>query len=872
VTSVHKVRSHNLPTQPTPLIGREQEVAAVSRLLQRTEVHLVTLTGSGGVGKTRLGLQVTTELLDDFADGVYFVPLASISDSVLVVPTIAQVLGLRDTSEPGSGRVQLLQRLQAYLQDKHLLLLLDNFEQVVLAAPGLAELIAICPHLKLLVTSRAALHIRGEYEFPVSPLALPDLKHLPESKPLLQYASVALFLERVQAVKPDFQLTSSNTLAIAEICVRLDGLPLAIELAAARIKLLPPQTLLARLDHPLQLLTSSTQDVPARQQTLRNTIAWSYNLLDDAEQRLFRRISVFVGGCTLAAIETTGAALDDGEGQVLDGIASLIDKSLLQQTVQEGEEPLAQPRFLMLETIRQYGLECLAASGEMETIRRVHAAYYLALAERAEPELLGPQQALWFERLEREHDNLRAALRWSLEQREDKRCIELALRLGGVLSQFWQVRGHLSEGRHYLERALATGQEVGADVRAKALSTAASLAFIQSDYDRAEQLCEESLALYQKLGDQAGKAFSHYQLGNIAWARGNRKVAQALIEKALALFKAGGHQERIAWPLFTLALLHSNHGEYARALLEESLALHRKSGNKRGIAHTLSQLARVLLASEDTQSRAPALLEECLVLSKELGFKEGMAASYCLSGQVMLSQGEVATARSLLEESVRLYKEMGHRHDTGWSLAMLARAVAAQGDYAAARVLYEESLAITSAVGDTLNIASALEGLVDLVASQEPASLVDARWAAQLGGAAETLRATLNEALPPVVRAGYERSVAAVRSCLGERDFANAWAEGRTMTPEQALAAQGRTRLPQPITTVTPSPAYPAGLTAREVEVLRLVAKGLTNAQIAHELVLSEKTVANHLTHIFIKTASENRAAATAFAIHQGLV
>src|SRR5437867_3041772 len=332
------VRSRNLPAQPTPLIGREQEVAAVCTLLRRPEVRLVTLTGTGGVGKTRLGLQVAADLLDDFPDGVYFVPLAPISDPNLVVSSIAQTLEIKEAAERGLGQAQPLHLLQAYAQDKHLLLLLDNFEQVVTAAPWLADLLAACPHFRILVTSRAALHIRGEHEFPVPPLALPDLIRLPASETLTQYAAVALFLQCAEAARPDLQVTPTNIRAIAEICVRLDGLPLAIELAAARIKLLPPQALLTRLGHRLQVLTSGARDAPVRQQTLRNTLAWSYDLLDAGERRLFRRLSVFVGGCTLEAVEVLYTALGERPADVLDGASSLIDKSLLCQVEQEWEE------------------------------------------------------------------------------------------------------------------------------------------------------------------------------------------------------------------------------------------------------------------------------------------------------------------------------------------------------------------------------------------------------------------------------------------------------------------------------------------------------------------------------------------------------
>jgi len=448
---------NNLPVQLTSLIGREQEIATVQRLLSREDVRLLTLTGPGGTGKTRLGLQVAAELSDRLADGVFFVNLAPISDPALVVPTIAQTLEVKET-----GNQSLLDLLKVSLRDKHLLLLLDNFEQVISAASQVANLLAACPKLKVMVTSRVVLHVRGEQEVAVPPLAVPDPTHVPGLVTLSQYGAVALFIARAQAVKPEFQVTNANAPAVAEICARLDGLPLAIELAAARSKLLPPQALLARLSQRLALLTSGARDVPARQQTLRNTIAWSYQLLDPYERRLFQQLSIFAGGCNLEAIEAICGALPDGAGQVLEGVTSLLDKSLLQQTEQEGGEP----RFVILETIREYGLEQLTASGEMGVAQHAHAAYYLALVEEAE--IGGPQQVMWLERLEREHDNLRAALRWLLEQ-EGAGQHEMALRLGSALNGFWYLRGHNSEGRTYLEQALVGGEGVAASARAKAL-------------------------------------------------------------------------------------------------------------------------------------------------------------------------------------------------------------------------------------------------------------------------------------------------------------------------------------------------------------------------------------------------------------------
>jgi predicted ATPase/DNA-binding CsgD family transcriptional regulator len=858
-----KARFHNLPAQLTPLIGRAREIQAVCSLLQHPEVRLVTLTGPGGVGKTRLGLQVATELVDDFADGVCFVPLAPISDPDLVASTLAQALGLKEI-----GDQPLLDLLKASLQDKRLLLLLDNFEQVLGAVPWLADLLANCPSLKILVTSRAVLHLRGEHEFPVPPLALPDFTHLPDTENFSQYAAVALFLECARAVKPDFQLTPANTRAIAEICIRLDGLPLAIELAAARIKLLPPQALLVRLRHRLHVLTSATQNVPIRQQTLRNTLAWSYDLLDAKEQRLFRRFCVFVGGCTLEAVESLSTALGELPTDVLDGMASLMDKSLQQQTGQEGEAP----RLVMLETIREYGLEALSASGEMERTRQAHAIYYLALTEQAELELGGPQQAAWLDRLEREHDNLRAALQWSLELAEDEKAgqrSETALRLGGALYMFWWTHGHWSEGRTFLERALTTSEEVPAPIQAKALYAAASLSFIQSHYERAEALTSESLALYRELGDQRGTALSLRVLGNIAWVRSDTAKARSLLEEALALFKEVDDKEYAAYSLFSLGLLASSQGEYARAcaLFEEGLAFFREIEHKRGIAHSLSQLAQALFVSQGDQTSVRSLLEECLTLSREVGFKEGIAAARCLLGQLALSQGDLAIAHAEVEESVMLYKEMGHQHGTAESLSAFGKVLAAEGDYSAAQGFYEESLALSRELGEQWVIATGLVGVGEVVAAQHKLA-----WAAQLWGAADALRDALGVPIPPIERADYERSLSAARVHLGERAFAAAWAQGRAMTPQQALAAQGHKPTPTLTPAMTPSPqVYPAGLTAREVEVLRLLAGGLTDLQIAGKLVLSPRTVHAHISSIYSKLSVTSRSAATRYAIEHHL-
>jgi predicted ATPase/DNA-binding CsgD family transcriptional regulator len=845
-------RSHNLPAQLNSLVDREQEVASAVTLLRRAEIRLLTITGTGGIGKTRLGLQVATDLLNDFADGACFVSLASVSDPALVVPAIAQTLGLRE-----AGDQSLLAHLKVYLHEQHLLLFLDNFEQVMEAAPILTALLEACPFLKCLVTSREVL---------LRPLTLPDLKHLPENEALCEFAAVDLFIQRVQSVRPDFQMTQANAPTIAAICVCLDGLPLALELAATRVKLLSPQALLARLEHRLQILTQGARDVHKRHQTLRDTIQWSYDLLQPQEQRLFRRLAVFCGGCTLEAAEAVTNAFTDRELPILDGMHSLLDKSLLLAAEQSGGGD-EEPRFLMLETIREYGLKVLAESGELETTRQAHAVCYLRLAEQAEPELLGPQQATWLARLEREHDNLRVAFSWLLEQ-EEIHHKEMALRLATALHRFWLIRGHYSEGRAILEHALAKSEGIAGTMRAKALATAATLANIQGESDRSEELARESLALCRQIADARGIANALYLLGQVCWLRGNFSAARSHLEEALAIFRQTGDEASAAYTLYSLAGLVTIQGAYVRApvLFEECLALFTKMGNKRGMALSHLQLAEALFVSQSDPEKIRSRLEQGLILCREVGDRDCIACYYSLSGQLDLSQGVLRGAQAQLEESLALYRELGDRQRIAQTLMALAKAVAIQGDYTKARALYEESLALS--IGHRLNIASGLEGLAGVVAAQgEPL------WAARLWGATEKLRESMGVPIPASSRTGYEHSVSAARTQLDEEAFASAWAQGRGISPEQAIAV--REVEPAPAIPLQPPTRthlpYPNDLTAREVEVIRLVAQGLTNAQIAEQLVLSPHTVHSHVRSILSKLGVSTRGAIIRFALERHL-
>jgi predicted ATPase/DNA-binding CsgD family transcriptional regulator len=704
---------------------------------------------------------------------------------------------------------------------------------------------------------------------------------------LSQYEAVALFIARAQAVKPDFQVTDASAPAVAEICARLDGLPLAIELAAARIKLLPPQALLARLGQRLAVLTSGRRDAPTRQQTLRNTITWSYHLLDATEQQLFRCLSVFVGGCTLEAAEVVCGALGNASAglasSVLDGVASLIDKSLVQQVAQEGEPS----RLVMLETIREYGMEVLATSGEVLITRGAHADYYLTVVEEAVLQPGGPRQDEWLKRLEREHDNLRAVMRWVLEpEKQQEQRLEMALRLGAALGGFWFARGPLHEGQVFLERTLAGSEGIVSSWRAKALMAAGWLAGAHGDAYHRDELYGESLAIFRALGDNQGICSSLYWLSLGALDRGNPTEASAMLEECMQLQRELGDTGHLAYSLYFLAHVAAYQGDYARAtaLNEESLALHRERGDTRGITITLMYLAEISFSSHGDPATVRPLIDESLTLAKQLG--DTISVAYCLTflGWVELSQGNALLSRSFVEESIALCREMGLPPGGMWVLGPevvskvaaehVVKRAAAQGGHATARAHLEEGITLAWELGAQLAMAAYLDGLASVLATQGALP-----WAARFWGAAQSLREASGLHLVPGLYTGFvhEQAIPTARSQLGEEAFATAWTEGRGMTPEQALAAY--IPMGEPISggpSTAPSaklpPIHPDGLTSREVEVLGLVAQGLTNEQVAEQLVISSRTVNTHLTAIYGKIGVSSRSAATRYAIEYHLI
>ena len=647
---------YRVPTPPTSLVGREHEVASIATLLRDRDVRLLTLTGPGGVGKTRLAIEVARRSRGAFADGVAFVPLAPLRDPELVPAALAETLAVKDVA---GGSLQ--DALQRHLQGKEMLLLVDNFEHLLSAVRVVADLVEGCPRLAVLATSRAPLRLSAEQQFPVVPLPL-DESASPAGSP-----AVRLYVQRARAVAPDFELTGANAATVARICERLDGLPLAIELAAARIKLFQPKALLERLDRRLQLLSGGPRDLPERQQTLRDTVTWSHDLLDEAEKALFRRLAVFSGGFALeAADEVCGPGMP-AEGEVLEHLASLVDNSLL-VSVAETSSEAEEPRFMMLETIREYAAERLRGAGEAEEMRRAHASYYLALAEGAQPETSPDMFDAWLAVLEREHDNLRTALRWAIRHGE----VDMGTRLGLMMWRFWSEQFHLGEGRRWLEAVLELGEpEGGVDQPTPSARRWAFLHLIagimasgQGDYDRAVELCEESLALYERMGHKKGTGGPLRELGVVAYHRGDYDRAVRLSEQALQVTREFGSTFGMGLATCSLADALRAQGdlEGARTLLEESLTLLRRKSYPLRVANALANtLARLgsIECELRRDARAFELYGESLQLGRQFGFVHHVVGPLEGMARVAVVRGRPEQAARLLGTSAALRDEMG---------------------------------------------------------------------------------------------------------------------------------------------------------------------------------------------------------------------
>lgn len=759
----------NLPIELTSFVGREAEIAAVSKLLLQESTRLLTLTGTGGVGKTRFCLQVAARVADQFSDGVHFVPLASINDSELIGGVTAQKLGVRETAG-----YPLSASLKEHLSGKHTLLVFDNFEQVIAGAPLLTELLTDCPRLKVLVTSRVLLHLRGECEFEVPPLELPDLKSRSSVEDLLRCPAVLLFTERARAVSPGFVVTNENARAVAEICVRLDGLPLALELAAPRLRLLSPKAILAHLDSRLDLLTRGPSDLPTRQRTMRSAIAWSYDLLDAEAKRLFRYLSVFVGGFTLEAAESVCGDPTGRGSSVLDGLSSLLENSLLRSKTEE------EPRFVMLETIREFASERLAKSRKTESIRRAHALFFSDLVEKTGPHLKGTGQASLLQRLEVERGNLRAALSWAKETGD----IEMGLLIAAAHGRFWWARGHLSEGRRWLEEFLVPKQNSGSSivVRAKGLYEAGVLAYMQNDYDHARARLEESRVLYQQLKDNYGVASSLNILGLLAHDQSDNNRALALLEEGLELSRELRDEQGIAFALGQLGIVEQEQGNYQRAmsLHEESAAIRARLEDGVGSAAALNNAGLVALDNCEYQ-KAGRLFDQALALSRKVGYKAGVAASLNNLGELAQHRSNYVEAKELFTEALTLFGEEGDKRDVAAIINNLADLAQLDGDYVGAARLHRDVLMLLRNSGESSMIASCLEGLASLACERNHPDV-----ATRILGSAEALREAIGIPLPLTRRNTYESTANTARIALGEAAFSATWQEGRAMTIEHA--------------------------------------------------------------------------------------
>jgi predicted ATPase/DNA-binding XRE family transcriptional regulator len=720
-----------LPVPTAPLIGRAAELAEACALLEPRKggTRLLTLVGPGGIGKTRLALAVAASLANAYPDGVVFVDLAPLSDDALVAATIARTLGLRESANRGARELLL-----DHLRSRQALLVLDNFEHLIPAAPLLAQVLQQCPTIALLTTSRTALRLRAERRFPVGPLATPPEKAR-SLQDIADAPAVRLFVERARAVAPSFELESTNADAVAAVCRRLDGMPLAIELAAARAGLLQPAALLHRLERRLPLLTSGAVDLPQRQQTLRETLAWSYDLLGQAERALFRRMAAFAGGSSVEAVEAVCALDAVPPEDVLDQLSILVDNSLIFRSGDVHREP----RLGMLELVREYAGEQLADSGEAETVRRRHANFYLQLAERGAPQLPGRTEAAWLQRLDQEHANVCAALDWLTQAGE----LDLALRLATAATWFWAHRGYFAEARRLTLLLDATRGQSGA-VRAAACTAAVRLTSGQGDYRGQALYSEEALRLFRELDDLAGAADAVTNLGVAYWQQSDLDAAEGWLIEGVRLFQSCEDSAGIAMALLPLACVARDRGDFeaARPLFAEARARRLANGDRLGVAAVLNNLG-------------------------------------CLE----LYAGNCAEAVRLAEESLTIRRALGPLREIVWSQALLGKIAVAMHDVATAATYFTRCFEVHAVVGNSWGTALAMEGVAGLEAKLHP------ERALRLAGAASTMRRSIGRALPPAERPLLAAWLAPARHAVSPEIAQRAWAEGEALSEDQAVAA-----------------------------------------------------------------------------------